>query len=244
MSDANTVLKIAAGEIGYIALRDPEQGSKYGRWMAQKTGDSYFKEHSTKIPWCAMFASWVFAQAGVSVPGMPSASCGAILRSCQRAGLVVPSRSAQPGDIVIFDWGAKDNSHDHIGIVELNKGGYIQTIEGNTSPSNAGSQGNGGGVWRRTRDWSVVQAIIRPKYEEQDMTPEQAKKLDAIYTEVMRTDDPSGRGIEMTTHGHIKWMARKQAEVADQITELVKTTAEINEHMVELIKLLDKSEDK
>lgn len=244
MSDANTVLKIAAGEIGYIALRDPEQGSKYGRWMAQKTGDSYFEQHSTKIPWCAMFASWVFDQAGVSVPGMPSASCGSILRACQSAGLVVPSRSAQHGDIVIFDWGAKDNSHDHIGIVELNKGSYLQTIEGNTSPSNAGSQGNGGGVWRRTRDWSVVQAIIRPKYEEQDMTPDQSKKLDAIYGEVMRTDDPSGRGIEMTTHGHIKWMARKQAEVADQITELVKTTAEINEHMVELIKLLDNSEDK
>lgn len=222
MSDASTVLKIAAGEIGYIALRDPEQGSKYGRWMAQKTGNSYFKGHSTKIPWCAMFASWVFDQAGVSVPGMPSASCGAILRPCQSAGLVVPSRSAQPGDIVIFDWGAKDNSHDHIGIVEVNKGGYIQTIEGNTSPSNAGSQGNGGGVWRRTRDWSVVQAIIRPKYEEQDMTPDQSKKLDAIFNEVTSTDDPSGRGVKMTMAKHLKWMAsaqREQTEILRSIGE-------------------------
>lgn len=227
MSDAQKVLQAAAGEIGYIALNDPNEGSKYGRWMADKTGNGYFKGHSTKVPWCAMFASWCFAQAGVSVPGMPSASCGAILRPCQSAGLVVPSRSAQPGDIVIFDWGAKDNSHDHIGIVELNKGAYIQTIEGNTSPSNAGSQGNGGGVWRRTRDWSVVQAIIRPRYEEDDMTDEQSKKLDAIYNEVTRTDDPSGRGVKMTVHEHLKWMAGKQAEIAEAITALGEQVAEL-----------------
>lgn len=232
MSDANTVLRIAAGEIGYIALNDPNEGSKYGRWMAQKTGNSYFKGHSTKVPWCAMFASWVFAQAGVSVPGMPSASCGSILRPCQSAGLVVPSRSAQPGDIVIFDWGAKDNSHDHIGIVELNKGGYIQTIEGNTSPSNAGSQGNGGGVWRRTRDWSVVQAIIRPRYEEQDMTPEQSKKLDAIYNEVTRKDDPSGRNVKMNDHDHLKWVAALQRDQAEQIKV-------IGEQVSELVKQLE-----
>ena len=188
MSDANTVLKIAAGEIGYVALRDPEQGSKYGRWMAQKTGNSYFKGHSTKVPWCAMFASWVFDQAGVSVPGMPSASCGSILRPCQSAGLVVPSRSAQPGDIVIFDWGAKDNSHDHIGIVEANRGGYIQTIEGNTSPSNAGSQGNGGGVWRRTRDWSVVQDVIRPVYTGDKPLPDALKKYTDLDAEAWYID--------------------------------------------------------
>lgn len=188
MSDANTVLKIAAGEIGYIALRDPNEGSKYGRWMAQKTGNSYFKGHSTKVPWCAMFASWVFAQAGVSVPGMPSASCGSILRPCQGAGLVVPSRSAQPGDIVIFDWGAKDNSHDHIGIVELNKGSYLQTIEGNTSPSNAGSQGNGGGVWRRTRDWSVVQDVIRPAYGSDKPLPDALKRYTDLDAEAWYID--------------------------------------------------------
>ena len=231
MSDASTVLKIAAGEIGYIALRDPNEGSKYGRWMAQKTGNSYFKGHSTKVPWCAMFASWVFAQAGVSVPGMPSASCGSILRACQSAGLIVPSRSAQPGDIVIFDWGAKDNSHDHIGIVEANRGGYIQTIEGNTSPSNAGSQGNGGGVWRRTRDWSVVQAIIRPNYKEQeDMTSEQAKQLKAVFDEITSTDDPSGRGVKMTMAKHLKWMASAQA---DQ-TKLLQAIGEKLDKLIEI----------
>lgn len=66
-----------------------------------------------------------------------------------------------------------------------------------------------------------------PDEAEEDMTPEQAKKLDAIYTEVMRTDDPSGRGVEMTTHEHLKWMAAKQAEIADAIAKLGEQLAEL-----------------
>lgn len=75
---------------------------------------------------------------------------------------------------------------------------------------------NWAGYWRYT-----VQA------EEEDMTPEQAKKLDAIYTEVMRKDDPSGRGVQMTTHEHLKWMAGKQAEIADAIAKLGEQLAEL-----------------
>jgi hypothetical protein len=75
---------------------------------------------------------------------------------------------------------------------------------------------NWAGYWRYT-----VQA------EEEDMTPEQAKKLDAIYAEVTRKDDPSGRGISMTTHEHLKWMAGKQAEIADAIAKLGEQLAEL-----------------
>lgn len=78
-----------------------------------------------------------------------------------------------------------------------------------------------------------------PDEAEEDMTPEQAKKLDAIYTEVMRTDDPSGRGVKMTTHEHVKWIAGKQAEIADAITAL-------GEQVTELAKQLEaeQKEDK
>lgn len=75
---------------------------------------------------------------------------------------------------------------------------------------------NWAGYWRYT-----VQA------EEEDMTSEQAKKLDAIYAEVTRKDDPSGRGIKMTTHEHLKWMAGKQAEIADAIAKLGEQLAEL-----------------
>lgn len=66
-----------------------------------------------------------------------------------------------------------------------------------------------------------------PDEVEEDMTPEQAKKLDAIYNEVTRKDDPSGRGVKMTTHEHVKWMAAKQAEIADAIAKLGEQLAEL-----------------
>lgn len=71
------------------------------------------------------------------------------------------------------------------------------------------------------------------------MTPDQSKKLDAIFNEVTRKDDPSGRGVKMTTHEHVKWIAGKQAEIADAITAL-------GEQVTELAKQLEaeQKEDK
>ena len=40
MASSEDILKIAAGEIGYYAPDDPEPGSKYGRWMAELTGET------------------------------------------------------------------------------------------------------------------------------------------------------------------------------------------------------------
>lgn len=37
-----------------------------------------------------------------------------------------------------------------------------------------------------------------------------------MYQEVMRKDDPSGRGMECTTHEHVKWIAAKQAEMHER----------------------------
>ena len=163
MSSASDVLRIAAGEIGYSRWSDPEQGTKYGRWFAGLTGSPWFGANG--VPYCAMFVSWVLAKAGVKCEGFPAAGCGTALRAASKAGAVIADkRQAMPGDIVIFDWPTVAGGNDHTGIVELNKGSYIQTIEGNTSPGSSGSQGNGGGVYRRTRGWSVVQAVIRPKH--------------------------------------------------------------------------------
>lgn len=150
MATANDVLRIAAGQIGYSRWDDPEQGTKYGRWYAQSHG-SYFAANG--VAFCAMFASWVLAQAGQSFPGMPAAYVPYILRDGRNAGRDVPKTSARPGDLVIFQWDS--GPVDHIGFVEINRGSYIQTIEGNT---------NNGRVARRTRSWGVVAAILRPAY--------------------------------------------------------------------------------
>lgn len=175
MASANKVLSIAAGEVGYSRWDDPQAGTKYGRAFAEKVGNSYYG--NSGVPYCCMFVWWVLDQAGMTVPGMPTASCTALRNACANAGMIVPKMSAQPGDIVIFDWpGSRDGANDHVGFVELNRSTYIQTIEGNTSSGASGSQGNGGVVARRTRDWSVVQDVIRPVYGSDKLLPDALKK--------------------------------------------------------------------
>ena len=114
-----------------------------------------------------MFASWCLTDDdGASViPGGDFAYVPYGINAAARAGqLVSPMTQAAPGDLVCFDWDG-DGLADHVGIVEANYGGWLQTIEGNTSSGAAGSQSNGGGVWCRTRGWDSVCAVIRPAYD-------------------------------------------------------------------------------
>lgn len=187
MASANKVLSIAAGEVGYSRWDDPQAGTKYGRAFAEKVGNSYYG--NSGVPYCCMFVWWVLDQSGMTVPGMPTASCTALRNACANAGLIVSKMSAQPGDIVIFDWpGSRDGANDHVGFVELNKGNYIQTIEGNTSSGASGSQGNGGVVARRTRDWSVVQDVIRPAYGSDKPLPDALNKYTDLDAEAWYID--------------------------------------------------------
>ena len=164
MSSAAKVLKAAAEEIGYNRFNDPLTGTKYGRWFAKKTGSSYFGTNG--VPYCAMFVSYILDQCGQKVAGFPTASCPTGLSGAKKAGIkITDKKKAKAGDIIFFDWDGNGNP-DHVGFVEKKCGSYVQTIEGNTSAGSSGSQSNGGGVYRRTRAWSTVLAVIRPQYTE------------------------------------------------------------------------------
>ena len=155
------VLAVAAKEVGYHDLSDPQRGSKYGRWYAAKTGRAVFGYND--IAWCAMYTSWVLNQAGVNCAGMPGSGCVTIYRNAK--GRLVPISEARAGDLILFDWNPwLGDGADHIGIVLENDGTSFKTIEGNTSRSGAGSQDDGGWVAARTRPISKVYAIIRPYY--------------------------------------------------------------------------------
>lgn len=150
-NDAASVLSVARGEIGYSRYNDPAAGTKYGRWYAEDHGSYY---GATGVPYCAMFVSWVFAQAGATCAGIPEAYCPYIRNKARSAGATLSDkRNAQPGDVILFDWGG-DGVEDHVGIVEVNVGSYVQTIEGNVS----------GAVARRTRAWSDVTYVVRPSW--------------------------------------------------------------------------------
>jgi hypothetical protein len=153
---ADDVLNIERNEIGYSRWNDPEAGSKYGRWYAEHSGDSYYG--TSGVPFCAMFQSWCFNQAGASAPGIPGAYCPWILDAGRNEGRLVYNEVAKPGDLLLFDWGG-DGNPDHIGMCEQNfpNENYMQTIEGNT---------NNGQVARRTRGYSSIIGVIRPYYSD------------------------------------------------------------------------------
>lgn len=156
MATANDVLRVAAGEIGYSRWNDRQRGTKYGRDYASRHG-AFFANNG--VAYCAMFITWVLRHAGIPVPGGDFSYCPYGLQHMRNLGLLVDPRQARPGDIVFFQW---DNGPvDHVGFVELNKGGWLQTIEGNT----VGVNGKSGGVNRRTRPWRVVAAVGRPRYD-------------------------------------------------------------------------------
>jgi len=117
-------------------------------------------------PWCAMFVSWCFNQAGISKSVAAStrkgfASCDAGLKWFAKHDKLIPVGQAQAGDIVFFQFD-NDAQPDHTGIVVKNNGKYLWCIEGNTAADKKGSQSNGDGVYRKKRAYSLVMAVARP----------------------------------------------------------------------------------
>lgn len=159
---ASDVLSIANGEIGYDRFTDPAEGTKYGNWYAGITGSPYFG--TTGVPYCAMFTSWCFAQAGAICVGLPAASTRVIYNAAKAAGRLRASvRDAQPGDVFLIDWseaGTDDDGDprnlDHTCLCEINLGDSgVQTIEGNVA---------NGKVQRRVRSWAYIAAVVAPDY--------------------------------------------------------------------------------
>jgi hypothetical protein len=82
-------------------------------------------------PWCADFASWCAAQAGIPLGenGEGFQSVGALWEWAEGSGRAIPASEGSPqsGDLIV--WGS-----DHVGIVEaVDPDGTIHTIEGNSS---------------------------------------------------------------------------------------------------------------
>ena len=153
MGTVRDPLEVARGELGRTESPAGSNRTKYGAWFGLDGN-----------PWCMMFVKWCFAMAGYPLPHK-TASCGDLLnwyRKYQPERIIAVPRAR---DIVIYDFG-------HTGILESAAGGTVTVVEGNTSPGEAGSQDNGGGVYRRKRSRARVKAYIRPfdKYEEDAMT--------------------------------------------------------------------------
>lgn len=156
-----TPLSAAKQHLNYAEM--PVNKTIFGKWYGMNGQ-----------PWCAIFVSWAYHEAGLgkfvnasSKKGF--ASCDAGLKWFAKKGKLVPVAQAQAGDLVFFQFD-NDAQPDHVGIVEKNntKLHRLVTIEGNTSSNTSGSQSNGGGVYRKKRSYATVMAVARPVKEKNE----------------------------------------------------------------------------
>lgn len=174
------VLEIARGELGNTESPAGSNRTKYGRWM-RLDGQ----------PWCMSFVQWCYAQAGKLLP-FRTGSCSALLNWYREHQPECIVAEPQPRDIIIYNFG-------HTGLVESSFGSTVTAIEGNTSPGEAGSQDNGGGVFRRSRRKSLVKAYIRP-FKEEEMDQERFNQMFKTamdsYRKELRDNDASSYSQE------------------------------------------------
>lgn len=115
------------------------------------------------VPWCGCFVCWAVVKVGgANIPTRVRLGYAGYIASDAASGSnglrAVPKDQAQAGDI--FTIGSS-----HIGLVTgPASGGYIPTVEGNTSPSDSGSQYNGGAVAIKSRPLSMLTTVARPSY--------------------------------------------------------------------------------
>lgn len=189
MPTASDVLRIAAAEIGTTENPAGSNRNKYSLALGRPAE-----------PWCADFLVWVTRQAGLRLPSehpyTPYMATG-----FKRAG-TWGDRTAgiAPGDVVFFNFGS--GIIRHVGIVEAVRRTEIVTIEGNTSPGSAGSQDNGGGVYRRTRPFHHVVGYGRPAYTKEAAVPEAAAPAPAPNYAV--NEEPVGLSAVFDSAGNVK----------------------------------------
>lgn len=123
------VIKTAMAEI--CRTESANQDDKYINWYNAATGAGF----ATTVAWCAIFVSWVLRRSNIDEDLYPNfASCSLGSNVFGNKGVLRDPNSYSPksGDIVFFDFD-KNKSPEHVGIVFINDGKNIETIEGNSS---------------------------------------------------------------------------------------------------------------
>jgi hypothetical protein len=139
--------ELAAAKLGIHELG----GNNHGPWVKRFLAEVGLPEG---YAWCDAFQSYQeHAAAGHRLP-IESASVEQTYETAKRLGWLVASPAR--GDLACVNWNAPGPPFgDHILLVvsAVGFGAFwkLRTVEGNTSSGAAGSQGDGDGVWLRTR---------------------------------------------------------------------------------------------
>ena len=186
MTTPADVLKIANEEIG--TRESAHDVTKYNDWYYGRRGE----------PWCAMFVSYCFHEAGLPLPaetpkGFAYTPYGAKWFN-DNDRWAKNSETPKTGYVVFFNWpGNKENRIEHVGIVErVNKDGSIETIEGNTGPDTCCVMQR----HRKVSDGIVGYGI--PNYSEEDDMPsiEEVQKVVSDMYRLLARGEIDGKRSE------------------------------------------------
>lgn len=154
-----SIVRIAAGQVGVVEHPPNSNNGVAVRQYQAATSLPPPRPGTQGWPYCQAFVCWVCRQAGAPLgytgAYVPSFEAWARHKGKWRG----PSVTPRPGWAVAFDFDG-DGVADHVGIVTSVTPGAVNTIEGNTSPDDQGSQANGGGVYRRKRTRSVIRGFV------------------------------------------------------------------------------------
>lgn len=161
MSSPAKVISVAKSFVDKDYKEGRNNDSLFGKW--------YGLNHQ---PWCAMFVSYCFNEAGLGklvAASSPKgfASCTAGSNWFKKHDRLLPAKEAQPGDVIFMAFDGDLSDADHVGICYKvdHKKKLIYTYEGNTiDPSGRGSQVNGDGCYAKVRSYRNITGVGRPAY--------------------------------------------------------------------------------
>jgi hypothetical protein len=127
-TSSSAPLAMVAAARTQVGQHEEPMGSNEGARISEYRGAV---QGAVVGPWCADFASWSAAQAGIPLGenGEGFQSVAALWSWAESSGRAVPASSGTPeaGELIV--WGS-----DHVGIIEsVDPDGTIHTIEGNSS---------------------------------------------------------------------------------------------------------------
>jgi len=151
--------------------------------------------------WCQSAANYVWKLANREMLANGTASVGFFVSWAKQKGYIVtrPYR----GDHVAFHFDGNENWADHVGMVEkvlqLGPTFILQTIEGNTSSGDAGSQDDGDGIYRRRRVVLAKRVVFIRVPGEQPPPPTKTVVVYEVVNngKVIRTSDHVSLGGEL-----------------------------------------------
>ena len=120
---SSAIVSVAAGQVD----ADPLTGS-------------FCNPYGPCEEWCALFATWVWEQAGVPIPSY--AFTGDIFTwAAAHTGVLPPTAAPLPGDAVLYGTGPSSTSTSvHVGVVvQVWPDGAVVTVEGDAGPAPVGN---------------------------------------------------------------------------------------------------------